>query len=314
MTQELIQVPFYKGYNPSMLACLNYYTALERLWRDGRLTSPRGQLVRELLGVQLVFSGRSRFLTFPQRKLNMDYIKREMLWYLRGNRFDDSICDHAKIWKDIKSPDGGIESNYGQYLFPRDHETGKILENSGISRVVNTLLGDKDSRRAAVMILGNRHLDQLELKDYPCTCSLNFHIRDGRLMMHVHMRSQDAVFGLGNDLPFFSFVHEMVANLFNSRALIEDGHIVVGELYLTADSWHVYERHFSMVNDILENPVAVELDCPFMAPGEAEHLLSPEFDDKSYLIEEAGQTEIQRLADAEEFDFSAWLLGLKAKE
>jgi thymidylate synthase len=50
------------------------------------------------------------------------------------------------------------------------------------------------------------------------------------------MRSQDAVFGLGNDVPFFSLVQEMVAQLVG---------IPMGALTVFVESLHVYERHWA---------------------------------------------------------------------
>jgi thymidylate synthase len=158
-----------------------------------------------------------------------------------------SICDHAKIWNDVKveDEDGNpyINSNYGYYIFKK----------GGFGRVFDELVKDKDSRRASIAIFGSEPEHFLDYaKDVPCTYSLNFRIRNNRLNMSVHMRSQDAVFGMGNDAPCFSFIHEMLF------AYLSDVYpeLVLGDYYHTADSFHVYERHFKM----LEHFVADERD------------------------------------------------------
>jgi hypothetical protein len=64
--------------------------------------------------------------------------------------------------------------------------------------------------------------------------------------MTVHMRSQDAIFGMGNDAPCFSMIHEMV--FVKLSAFYPE--LEYGNYTHFADSFHVYERHFDIVTDI----------------------------------------------------------------
>jgi len=208
-----------------------------RLMLEGKFVSPRGQLVLEAENFQYTLKPYQRFQSFNCRKLNLNYIKDELLWYLKGNRFDLSITEKAKIWKGIVNDDGSINSNYGQYLFPS--KCGQF--NSAFC----TLIEDKDSRRASMMILSADHLLSVT-KDVPCTYALNFRIRENMLNMTVHMRSQDAIFGMGNDAPAFSFIHEMMFNLLKDQY----PDLRYGKYCHFADSFHVYERHFKMMQTI----------------------------------------------------------------
>src|SRR5574343_84396 len=172
---------------------------------NGKEAAPRGQKIIEIENYSYTLPARVRFCNFESRKLNLDYVKREFLWYLRGNKMDKEILNHAKMWTDLVNYDGSINSNYGQYIFSK--KAGQ--KSSQFDYVVDALKKDKDSRRASIMILNRDHLLSTT-RDYPCTYSLNFRIRDNKLNMTVHMRSQDAVFGMGNDAPCFSFIHEMI--------------------------------------------------------------------------------------------------------
>jgi hypothetical protein len=49
------------------------------LLREGKLVSPRGQLVREIENYTYELPPFARFQNFQKRKLNVDYIKSEIL-------------------------------------------------------------------------------------------------------------------------------------------------------------------------------------------------------------------------------------------
>ena len=239
----------------------HFYDILSRVYTEGVESSPRGQRTRELLNFHYTLPPRVRFCSFAARGLKMDYVKQEFLWYLRGDARDISIRKIAKMWDGLIQRDGTINSNYGQYIFA--HDEGGI---SNFGRAAGTLIEDPDSRRAVIMILGNHHLNQPESKDYPCTAYLNFHIRQGKLIMHVRMRSQDAIFGMGNDAPTFSFTHELM------WSVLRDHYpgLQLGEYHHTSDSMHIYERHFDMVESIIRSPVwdmDENANCPEMDPG-----------------------------------------------
>lgn len=211
-----------------------FRTIFNTLQKQGKYCSPRGQRILELEDYTYVLKPYVRFFNFKTRKMNLDYIKKEFLWYLKGDKYDTSICEHAKMWKSLINEDGSINSNYGQYIFG---------EQNQFDSVINTLLNDKDSRRASIVILSEKHLSS-ETNDYPCTYSLNFRIREGKLRMSVRMRSQDAVFGMTNDAPAFSLIQEMIyVTLRDSK--YDD--LKLGRYYHTVDSFHVYKRHFNIL-------------------------------------------------------------------
>jgi len=239
---------------------MTFYRILSALWEHGRECAPRGLKVRELIDFHYMLPPRVRFICFDHRKLKLDYIKQEFVWYLRGDRLDVSIKHIAKMWDGLINVNGTINSNYGYYIFNPAAGDGA---RSNFERVVQELESDPASRRAAMCILDNGHLNSTT-RDYPCTSYLNFHIRDNTLHMYVRMRSQDAIFGMGNDAPCFSFVHEMVWGALLRRY----PHLVLGNYHHTSDSFHVYERHYEMMEKILCEP-RVTVDhhetCPHMA-------------------------------------------------
>lgn len=260
---------------------------LSNVYENGKHVSPRGLLIKEVENAHYVLPPYVRFASFKDRKLSLKYIKREFIWYLKGDRYDTSITEHASMWKGLINEDGGINSNYGQYI------------NKQFDNVVETLKKDKDSRRASIMILSSEHLLSTT-PDYPCTYSLNFRIRENKLNMTVHMRSQDAIFGMGNDAPAFSFVHEML------YAVLKDSYpdLQLGEYHHFADSLHIYERHFSMVTTILGNAVVdpsgfIKIECPRLSSSA----------EVQYMREHSmNLTDMDMSAIPEEYKFVKWLL------
>jgi thymidylate synthase len=235
------------------------------LWNNGRFYSPRGMKVLEIENFFYILPPYVRFANFESRKLSLDYIKREFLWYLRADKYDTRIEKYAKMWTEVKTHEGVINSNYGQYLFG---------EYGSFRYVTLTLENDKDSRRACMTILKSDHL-YLNNPDIPCTYALSFRIRDNKLNMTVRMRSQDAILGMGSDAPAFSFIHEMVYEVL----LKTYPDLQPGNYYHSADSFHVYERHLGILEKICNEDKYKEIKCPkILDYREVEFLLANHFE------------------------------------
>jgi thymidylate synthase len=81
-----------------------------------------------------------------------------------------------------------------------------------------------------------------EMSDFVCTYANTFLIRDGKLISHYLMRSNDAVFGYDNDVHWARYVQDMLAR---------DLGVVPGEIIWTATNLHVYERHFKFIEELM---------------------------------------------------------------
>lgn len=202
--------------------------------------SPRGAKIRELEDYQFTIDPMYPFMNFEHRNLNIDYFRKEMRWKLGADRFDKSICEHAKMWASVMNTDGSFNSNYGQYWFG---------EQLGMMKAINELIRDIDSRRAVIPMLQAGHIGP-HVKDSVCTEAIGFRIRDGRLNCSVHMRSSDQIFGLGTDIPTFSFLQRLVLGILQTVY----PYLTLGNMTITAMSSHIYERHFDMVTNILQSP------------------------------------------------------------
>lgn len=209
-------------------------------------SAPRGQKVRESLAVSFsIDDPRHRLLYIPEREFPLCYVVAESLWYLLGENKTEWISNYSAFWKNISDDGTAANSAYGARMFRTNPKIaqGKLVQ---WDYVKEELKRDPDSRRAVILIRTPE--DALDAhKDMPCTLSLQFFIRGGKLDLVVTMRSTDLILGLTNDVPAFTLFQELMA--------FELG-IPVGTYYHTSNSLHIYERHFDMAKRITEGEVS----------------------------------------------------------
>lgn len=268
-----------------------YLELYKDIMRFGELRRPRGQLCRDLMNGMVVLDlDDSPCTSFNGRKFNLDYAKAELVWYLQADPYADWIQNHATAWKKLQQPDGIYYSNYGQYLFPKD--MGGQDGSSQFMYVVDCLKQDKDSRRACMVLLQPYHLFHDNI-DTVCTYAMQFAIYDNMLHMTVMMRSNDAIWGLSNDAFCFWNIYQMV------YALLQEHYPDLQRGYYThmANSLHIYERHFNMVETIVAEDLAgfTYIEVPFPTASEVRQILDlpGHHDDGKFIHWLAPQTIIQ---------------------
>lgn len=173
-------------------------------------------------------------------ELNKEYAEREIEWYLDQSLNIKKIKGTIpKIWQEIASFDGEINSNYGWC----------ILSEKNYHQFMNVIITLRDnpySRQASMIYI--RPSMQYDckrngMKDFMCTFAAQLFIRNNKLEYLVYMRSNDAVFGYKND----RYWHEYVFNraLASLRFYYPD--LKKGNMLWNAASLHVYPRHFKFL-------------------------------------------------------------------
>jgi thymidylate synthase len=168
--------------------------------------------------------------------VNHKYIVHELEWYKSESlNVNDIPGGPPEIWRQVASKDGFINSNYGWCVF-------STANWSQYDNVKKELERDPFSRRALMIYTRpSMHLDQNNdgMQDFMCTNTVQYFIRDEQLHSHVSMRSNDAIFGYKNDYAWQQYVLTKLAN---------DLAVSIGNIYWTAGSFHIYERHFYLVD------------------------------------------------------------------
>jgi thymidylate synthase len=223
-----------------------YKESLDNVMAYGRNAEARGTSSKELLDVALVvLDPRSCLYTNTYRSSQLKYIAAEFLWYYMGRNDVAFIAKWAKFWEVIQNEDGTANSAYGNLIFKTKNEHGF----SQYQWAINSLMADKDTRQAVMhfnlpvhQFVGN--------KDFVCTMYVNTHIRDNKLYMKLNIRSNDAIWGTPTDAAFFcSLQMQMLAHL---QTVYPD--LQLGTYTHCADSYHVYDRHYVLTNNMLTEP------------------------------------------------------------
>ena len=86
-------------------------------------------------------------------------------------------------------------------------------------------------------------------KDFVCTLTGIFQIRNNKLNFTINMRSNDAILGTPTDIPFFCTLQIQMLELLKSKY----PDLQLGTYTHFSHSLHIYERHFELVEEMLKN-------------------------------------------------------------
>lgn len=161
----------------------------------------------------------------PVRKMPLRYAIGELAWYLSGSNKVTDISQFSSVWEKLSDDGETNNSAYGWRIFSK-------FGFDQWEHVKTLLQKDPLSRQAVIHI---KDADNRLTKDTPCTVYLQFLIRDGKLHLSVHMRSNDVWMGVPYDMFSFCFLQVKMA--------MELG-VKVGHYTHYAGSLHLYERDY----------------------------------------------------------------------
>lgn len=206
-------------------------------------SSTRGQKngnASEIIGATLRLNNPLARLSRTETKGTIFSAIGELLWYLSGTNDLDFIKYYIPDYERDSSDGETIYGGYGPRLF---NSQGKYDQ---IGNVLSLLRDKPTSRRAAIQIFESRDLENKEYLEIPCTCTLQFLIRNERLHMVVYMRSNDAFIGMPHDIFAFTMLQEIISNSLG---------IGVGEYIHSVGSLHLYEVNKNRVDEYLEEGI-----------------------------------------------------------
>lgn len=220
------------------------------LARGTRIEPTKGA-AREIYGVLLKLSApRLRLSRTESRGLLFSCLG-ELLWILAGSNALDFIEYYISEYKKSSDDNRTIHGAYGPRLF------GK-RPNDQLMRVISSLKSKPDSRQAVVQLFDRR--DTLVYhSDVPCTCTMQFVIRERRLHLLTSMRSNDAWLGLPHDVFAFTMIQELVARSLG---------VELGEYRHAVGSLHLYERNEQQAIRYLDEGWQPRRPMPAMPQGD----------------------------------------------
>lgn len=204
----------------------SYVELVDYVVKHGDDVTVRGHETKELTGVTLRFES-ALLPMLPigvNRKPNLKLAAVEALQLVAGRSRPDLVLKATPAFSDVLVTPSVDEMDYGAYGPRLFHQ---------LADVVQLLDADPSTRQAVVHIW--RAEDLTHHGDRPCTVFLQFLVRNDRLELHTHMRSNDVWLGTPYDVFAFTQLQWTVA-----RAL----GLLPGTYVHHATSLHLYERNF----------------------------------------------------------------------
>lgn len=196
-----------------------YYRLLDWIMERGTYVEPRGMRTTEIMDAHLVVKDpRDRLIFDPSRKMNLAFAAADLIQILARDDDANWLSKFAANIMDFADEEGKIGGAYGPRLAPQlPIIESKLSKDSYTRQAVATIYRPQDLAAQPHMV--------------PCTVSLQFLLREGRLHLITNMRSNDVVWGLTYDVFLFTMIQEMVAR---------DLHVSLGEYHHNDGSLHFY--------------------------------------------------------------------------
>jgi thymidylate synthase len=214
-----------------------------------KIRPSKGEAV-EIRGALLRLSNPRARLSSTETKGTIFSCLGELLWYL-GKRNDvESISYYLKRYAASAESDGTVHGAYGPRLF----------DTRGINQIDNILknLARDDSRQAVIQLFGAEDIAH-KYNDVPCTCTLQFFRRGGKLDLMTSMRSNDAFVGLPHDVFAFTMLQEIIARTVGLK---------LGTYLHSVGSLHLYEQTREGARQYLDEGYQERIEMPAMPYGD----------------------------------------------
>ena len=221
-----------------------YTNAFEHIMLANNKCTVRNNEMFEVIPAILTLTNpRDRLLSFNNMRNIKKYCYGEALWYLSGSNKLDFIAKYSSFWEHISDDGVTVNSAYGKYIFADTYRASNFKTISQWDNVKKILTHDPGSRQAVI------HIKPIQIKDTldtVCTLILQFFIRNNKLDMIVHMRSNDMYFGLTFDLFQFTLLQELMA--------AELG-VELGKYIHITNNLHIYSHNINSLTKMIESGV-----------------------------------------------------------
>ena len=189
-----------------------------------------------VFGWQMRFNLAQGFPLVTTKKIHLRSVVYELLWFLRGDTNVRWLQEHGvTIWDEWADENGELGPVYGRQWRAWQTADGRTIDQ--ISRVVEQLRRDPDSRRILVSAWNVGELDRMALA--PCHVLFQFHVAEGRLSCQVYQRSADIFLGV----PFNIASYALLTHMFAQQCDLQPG-----ELIWTGGDCHLYSNHLEQAD------------------------------------------------------------------
>jgi thymidylate synthase len=209
-----------------------YLDLLDHILEQGVAKDDRtGTGALSIFGHQMRFDLRQGFPVLTTKRLHLRSIIHELLWFLAGDTNTRYLHDHkVTIWDEWADENGDLGPIYGSQWRSWPTLGGGSIDQ--ITRVVESIRSDPDSRRHIVSAWNAADIDRMALP--PCHCLFQFWVADGGLSCQLYQRSADVFLGVPFNIASYALLTMMVARVCGLEA---------HEFVHTLGDAHLYRNH-----------------------------------------------------------------------
>ena len=192
-----------------------------------------------VFGHQMRFDLENSFPLLTTKKLHVNSIIHELLWFLQGDTNIAYLKENGvSIWDEWADEQGNLGPVYGAQWRSWPNPDGSHTDQ--IKNLLDSLSNNPDSRRHIVCAWNPGLIDQMALP--PCHALFQFYIAEGRLSCQLYQRSGDVFLGVPFNIASYALLTLMLAQVCNLKP---------GEFIHTLGDAHLYSNHLEQANEQL---------------------------------------------------------------
>ena len=201
-----------------------------------RKTDRTGTGTLSVFGYQMRFDLQNSFPLLTTKKLHLNSIIHELIWFLRGESNVAYLRQHGvSIWDEWAAPSGELGPVYGVQWRSWPRPDGGSIDQ--ISEVIAAIRRTPDSRRLVVSAWNVADIPRMALA--PCHMMFQFYVADGRLSCQMVQRSADIFLGVPFNIASYALLTLMVAQICDLEP---------GDFVHTLGDAHLYLNHLEQAD------------------------------------------------------------------
>src|SRR6516225_6264199 len=204
-------------------------------------TDRTGVGTQSCFGYQMRFDLSQGFPLVTTKKMHLESIIYELLWFLKGETNIQYLKEHGvSIWDEWADENGELGPVYGKQWRDWEGPGGQHVDQ--ITQVIQQIKNNPDSRRIVVSAWNVAELPKMAL--LPCHALFQFYVAPAqagerpRLSCQLYQRSADIFLGVPFNIASYALLTHMLAQQLDFD---------VGDFVWTGGDCHIYSNHAEQV-------------------------------------------------------------------
>jgi thymidylate synthase len=184
-----------------------------------------------VFGHQMRFDLARGFPLITTKKLHLQSIIHELLWFLQGDTNIGYLRENkVRIWDEWADENGDLGPVYGSQWRSWRAADGRLIDQ--IQQLISDIKTNPNSRRLIVSAWNVGEIENMALP--PCHAFFQFYVADGRLSCQLYQRSADIFLGVPFNIASYALLLMMVAQVTDLEP---------GDFVHTLGDAHLYTNH-----------------------------------------------------------------------